>query len=106
MKPYFEKMPNFGKPLSERQLQSSDENVKKIREVEQEIAEAVKKVKAAGIPTEEINKRGEMTVYQRLEYLVDPGTWCPCTPSMTRWRRSPEPPGWWTGWAKSAGNGR
>ncbi len=22
-------------------------------------------------------KRGEMTVWQRLEYLVDPGTWCP-----------------------------
>lgn len=77
MKPYFEKMPNFGKSLSERQLQSSEENVKKIREVEQEIAEAVKKVKAAGLPTEQINKRGEMTVYQRLEYLVDPGTWCP-----------------------------
>ncbi len=77
MKPYFEKMPGFGKPLSERQMQSSEENLKKIREVEQEIAVAVKKVKAAGIATEEINKRGEMTVYQRLEYLVDPGTWCP-----------------------------
>jgi glutaconyl-CoA decarboxylase len=77
MKPYFEKMPDFGKPLTERQMKSSEENVKKIREVEKEIQEAVKKVKAAGISAEEINKRGEMTVYQRLEYLLDPGTWCP-----------------------------
>jgi len=77
MKPYFEKMADFGKSLTERQMKGSEENVKKIREVEQEIAEAVKKVKAAGIATEEINKRGEMTVYQRLDYLVDPGTWCP-----------------------------
>jgi len=37
----------------------------------------VEKVKKAGIAAEEINKRGEMTVYQRLEYLLDPGTWCP-----------------------------
>ena len=28
-------------------------------------------------PTEKINARGQMTVWQRLEYLVDPGTWCP-----------------------------
>ena len=77
MKPYFEKMTDFGKPLTEGQIKNSEENVKKIKEVEKEIAEAVKKVKEAGISTEEINKRGEMTVYQRLEYLVDPGTWCP-----------------------------
>jgi glutaconyl-CoA decarboxylase len=77
MRPYFEKMADFGKPMTERQIQNSEENVKKIREVEKEIAEAVKKVKEAGISTAEINKRGEMTVYQRLEYLLDPGTWCP-----------------------------
>jgi glutaconyl-CoA decarboxylase len=70
-------MADFGKPMTERQIQNSEENVKKIREVEKEIAEAVKKVKEAGISTAEINKRGEMTVYQRLEYLLDPGTWCP-----------------------------
>src|SRR3974377_1452691 len=77
MRPYFEKMPDFGKPLTERQMKSWEEKLKKIQEVEKEIQEAVKKVKAAGISTEDINKRGEMTVYQRLEYLVDPGTWCP-----------------------------
>ena len=31
----------------------------------------------AGLPEEKINARGQMTVWQRLEYLLDPGTWCP-----------------------------
>ncbi len=77
MKAYFEKMVDFGKPLTEKQIKSTEESVKQIREVEKKITEAVEKVKKAGISTEEINKRGEMTVYQRLEYLLDPGTWCP-----------------------------
>jgi hypothetical protein len=77
MKPYFEKMTEFGKPLSEGQIKRSEENVKQIQEVEKTVAEAVEKVRKAGIAAEEINKRGEMTVYQRLEYLLDPGTWCP-----------------------------
>lgn len=77
MKAYFEKMVDFGKPLTEKQIKSTEESVKQIREVEKKITEAVEKVKKAGIATEEINKRGEMTVYQRLEYLLDPGTWCP-----------------------------
>ena len=77
MKAYFEKMVDFGKPLTENQIKSTEESVQQIREVEKKITEAVEKVKKAGISTEEINKRGEMTVYQRLEYLLDPGTWCP-----------------------------
>jgi glutaconyl-CoA decarboxylase len=77
MKPYFEKMTDFGKPLTEKQIKSTEENVKQIQEVEKKIAEAVEKVKKAGLASEAINKRGEMTVYQRLEYLLDPGTWCP-----------------------------
>src|SRR4030043_1535482 len=77
MKPYFEKMTDFGKPLTEAQTKRAEENVKQIKEVEKTVAEAVEKVKKAGLATEELNKRGEMTVYQRLEYLLDPGTWCP-----------------------------
>src|SRR4030066_696015 len=77
MKPYFEKMTDFGKALTEQQTKKAEENVKQIKEVEKTIAQAVEKVKKAGLPTEEINKRGEMTVYQRLEYLLDPGSWCP-----------------------------
>ena len=77
MRPYFDKMTPFGKPLSDRQKESTQENVALIRAVEEEVAEAVTAVKNAGIPAEVIKKRGQMTVWERIEYLVDPGTWCP-----------------------------
>lgn len=77
MRPYFEKMTYFGKPLSDAQKQRMEQNVEQIKGVENDLAERVKKVKSAGLPAETLNKRGEWTVYQRLEYLLDPGTWCP-----------------------------
>ncbi|OQY60392.1 MAG: glutaconyl-CoA decarboxylase subunit alpha [Desulfobacteraceae bacterium 4572_88] len=77
MRPYFEKMTEFGKALNEGQIKSSEENVAKIKEVEAGIRAEVEKVKNAGFPEEKINARGMMTVWQRLRYLVDPGTWIP-----------------------------
>ncbi|MBU0544065.1 MAG: glutaconyl-CoA decarboxylase subunit alpha [Proteobacteria bacterium] len=77
MRPYFEKMPDFGRGLSEGQKKSSKENVTQIKEVENQVKAEVEKVKNVGFSTEKINERGEMTVWQRLAYLVDPGTWCP-----------------------------
>jgi len=77
MKPYFEKMPDFGRGLSDGQKKSNKENVTQIKEVENQLQAEVEKVKNAGMPTEKINERGEMTVWQRLAYLIDPGTWCP-----------------------------
>lgn len=77
MRPYFEKMTEFGKPLSDSHKAKMQQSVEQIREVERQLAQAVEKVRKAGLPTEELNKRGEWTVYQRLEYLLDPGTWCP-----------------------------
>jgi glutaconyl-CoA decarboxylase len=77
MRPYFEKMTDLGKPLSDAQKKRMEESVKQIKEVEKGLAEAVAKVKNAGLPAETLNKRGEWTVYQRLEYILDPGTWCP-----------------------------
>jgi len=77
MRPYFEKMPAFGRELSPGQIKSTEENVKQIREVEAEIKQEVEKIKKAGFPEEKINARGMMTIWQRLNYLVDPGTWCP-----------------------------
>ena len=77
MRTYFEKMADLGKALTEKQIKMTEENVKQIKEVESKVAEAVEKAKTAGIPAADINKRGELTVYQRLEYLLDPGTWCP-----------------------------
>ncbi len=77
MRPYFEKMNELGNELKPGQIKSSAANVKQIKDVEAEIDSAVEDVKNAGFPTEKINARGMMTVWQRLDYLVDPGTWQP-----------------------------
>jgi glutaconyl-CoA decarboxylase len=77
MKPYFEKMKAFGQELKEGQIKSTAASKKQIEEVEAKVAEAIEKVKNAGLPAEKINARGQLTVWQRLEYLVDPGTWTP-----------------------------
>jgi glutaconyl-CoA decarboxylase len=70
-------MQPIGKPLTDSQRESTNENVKKIKEVEKEIQEAIDKVRGAGIPEDIIHKRGMLTVWERIEYLIDPGTWCP-----------------------------
>ena len=77
MKPYFENMNPIGKALTDKQIADAEENVQQIQEVEKQVAEAVDAVKNAGIPAEKIKKRGQMTVWERIEYLIDPGTWCP-----------------------------
>jgi glutaconyl-CoA decarboxylase len=77
MRPYFEKMKVFGRQLNPGQIKSTEENVGRIKAIEEQVAEAAEKVKNAGFPTEKINARGQMTVFQRLAYLVDEGTWSP-----------------------------
>jgi glutaconyl-CoA decarboxylase len=77
MRQYFEKMTEFGSELNKGKMLSSEKNLVQVREVEAGIAGEVEKVKNAGMPTEKINSRGVMTVWQRLEYLIDPGTWHP-----------------------------
>jgi glutaconyl-CoA decarboxylase len=70
-------MPAFGQAMNAGQIKSAQENVKQIREIEDQLKKAAEKVKQAGFPEEKINARGYMTVWQRLNYLVDPGSWCP-----------------------------
>jgi len=77
MRPYFEKMPEFGKALKENRIARTRESRATLEAVEAEIAAARKARREVGIPAAEINKRGTLTVWQRLEYLVDPGTWHP-----------------------------
>jgi len=77
MRPYFENMTAFGRALSDGQIKSSEENRQQIQAVEAEIEADIEKVKQVGFPEEKINARGQLTVWQRLNYLVDPGTWCP-----------------------------
>jgi glutaconyl-CoA decarboxylase subunit alpha len=77
MRPYFEKMPEFGKPLKENRIARSLDSRAKLLAVEAEIAAARKAVEDVGLSAAEINKRGSLTVWQRIEYLVDPGSWHP-----------------------------
>jgi glutaconyl-CoA decarboxylase len=77
MRPYFKKMNAFGRALNPGQIKSAQENVAQIKKVEAEVAQAVEKVKNAGFSTEEMNARGQLTIFQRLKFLVDEGTWCP-----------------------------
>jgi len=77
LRPYFEKMPEIGKELREGEVRRSQANVELVREQEKIIAQENMRVKNAGIPAEKVHKRGGMTIYDRLDYLVDEGTWSP-----------------------------
>jgi glutaconyl-CoA decarboxylase len=77
MHPYFRHMPTLGKPLKERAIERAAESVAAIREIEARIQSEIQRVADAGLPTERINDRGAMTGWQRIQYLVDDGTWLP-----------------------------
>lgn len=77
MKPYFEKMTCFGHELKKGHIKRSEDNLAQLKKTEAEIHEEENKVKSAGFSEEKINDRGLMTVWQRLEYLVDEGSWTP-----------------------------
>lgn len=77
MRPYFEKMAPIGKALSESRIKQTEDNVAKIKEIEKAIEQEVEKVRNAGLSAKKINERGQLTVWQRIDYLIDPGTWCP-----------------------------
>jgi glutaconyl-CoA decarboxylase len=77
MKPYFEKMPDLGQALKKGQIKRTEDAQQQFKAAEIEFDKEVDKVKQAGFSEEKINARGQMTVWQRLEYLIDPGTWSP-----------------------------
>jgi glutaconyl-CoA decarboxylase len=77
MHQYFAEMPRFGKELTDNQKQRAAESVAQIKEVEATVMAAVDRVKAAGLTAERLHGRGEMTAWERLDYLVDPDTFMP-----------------------------
>ena len=77
MRPYFQKMDDLGKPLKPFQIDAMSENRAQIEEVVKTLEAEIARVKNAGLPAEKIRERGEMTVWDRIDYLVDPGTFCP-----------------------------
>ncbi|MRR13304.1 glutaconyl-CoA decarboxylase subunit alpha, partial [bacterium] len=78
MRQYFEKMKDLGKALRQSQIDGMKENVARATEIMKEIDAEVDRIKTSvGVPTEEIHKRGEMTVWERIDYIVDPGMFFP-----------------------------
>jgi glutaconyl-CoA decarboxylase len=77
MKSYFEKMPALGKELKAGRIKRAAESHSQLQAAEAGIDAEKKKVEEAGFPTEKINARGWMTVWQRIEYLVERGSWTP-----------------------------
>lgn len=71
--PYFEEMPALGTPLP----RTLKKNIEELMEQEALVAAEVDRVVNSGKPTAKMNEAGEWTAWQRIEYLVEPGTWCP-----------------------------
>jgi len=77
MKHYYEHMDDFGKELKAGRIKRAAESLEQLQDAEAEIDAAKKTAGEVGFPTEKINARGWMTVQQRIEYLVDEGSWTP-----------------------------
>ena len=77
MRQYFEKMDELNKPLKPNKAEAMKDNVAEIAAIMKEIDDEKERIMNYGVPTEKIHERGEMTVWERIDYLVDPGTFCP-----------------------------
>ena len=77
LSPYFKTMPDIGKALSDGEIRRSKQNIDLVREQEEILARETERVRNAGIPAQKIHDRGGMTIHDRLDYLVDAGTWSP-----------------------------
>ena len=77
MHKYFKKMDVLGKPVKEKLKERTRENADELARAEAEIRAAKEKTAEFGLPAEKINSRGQLTIWQRLEILVDKGTWRP-----------------------------
>lgn len=77
LRSYFEQMPSIGRELKDTRRARLQPNADAILEQESIIAAQVERVRSAGIPAEKIHQKGQLTVHERLAYLVDPGTWHP-----------------------------
>lgn len=69
---YFKTMPVIKKVIS-----ANKENEEQLKAIEKEIHDLTKKALDFGKSDEDMNKKGRMTAMQRINVLVDPGTWCP-----------------------------
>ena len=77
MRQYFEQMDPLGRPLKPADAEEMADNRERVAAVLKGLDAEVVRVRNAGIPAEKVRERGEMTVWDRIEYLVDPGTFAP-----------------------------
>lgn len=70
---YFQNMPTVGKEL----VNANPENEEGIKAVEKQINDAVNAILASGRDDESLNQAGQLTAMQRINTLIDAGTWCP-----------------------------
>ena len=70
---YFQHFP----PIGEELFAVDEENAQALKAAEEEIARRVAAVLEAGKPTEALNASGQLCAMQRIEKLVDAGTWLP-----------------------------
>ena len=70
---YFQQLPQVGKVLKK----VDEDNTAKLKAIEEEIHQLVKAAEDAGRSTESLNASGQLTALQRVEKLVEPGTWRP-----------------------------
>ena len=73
MPSYFQNMPQVGKAVAAPKA----DNVAALKAVEEKIEARINEVQAAGRSDESLNASGQMTALQRIDLLVDEGTWCP-----------------------------
>ena len=73
MPSYFQNMPVIGAPVNA----PNAENEAELKKIEAEVEAEVESILASGRSDESLNESGQMTALQRLEVLLDPGSWCP-----------------------------
>jgi len=73
MPSYFQNMPVIGAQLDD----PNKENEAELKKIEEDIQNEVDAILASGRSDESLNEAGQMTALQRLEVLLDPGSWCP-----------------------------
>ncbi|MCF8027324.1 MAG: glutaconyl-CoA decarboxylase subunit alpha [Desulfobacteraceae bacterium] len=77
MHKYFKNMDVLGKPLRDKVRDRNRDSAEALQKQEAEIRQAKDQTRQFGLSAEKINSRGQLTIWQRLEILVDEGTWRP-----------------------------
>ena len=103
MKQYFDKMAVLGKELNDKERDQNRENALDISKIDDGIAEAIERRRLAGLPIEKLHKRGEKAAWERIDLLVDPGTFLPLNSLYDPEFNQEGSTGLWTGLGKISG---